>query len=98
MPTSRDTSLKWGMEAVCALATRGKIRTSDRIFRITMSVPIIEQRKLINHEVHIGFQPQRAQRNTEGTRSEYCLCAASLLLCVLRGEERGSCRISFFLI
>src|SRR5947209_1398665 len=83
MPTSLETSLKCKTEAVCALATRRKIRTSGRIFRITMSVPIIEQRKLINHEGHEdegppkSFQPQRAQRSTEGTKAEYCLCAAS---------------------
>src|SRR5437660_12696800 len=79
MPTSRETSLKWGTEAVCALATRGKIRTNDRIFRITMSVQIIEQRKSINHEGHEGGQ--RKASTTEGTGEHRGNPIGVLLLC-----------------
>src|SRR5438132_3855486 len=89
MPTSRETSLKCGTEAVCAFATRGKIRTSDRICRITMSVQIIEQRKSINHEgllfvlcgenaVHVEYRFSCLDRDP-GRESHENVCA--LFIC-----------------
>src|SRR5229473_3021929 len=90
MPTSRETSLKCGTEAVCALATRGKIRASDRICRITMSVQIIEQRKLINHAGQKGFQPQR-HRGAQREPNRSIASASSVVGKPVRVEYRFSC-------
>src|SRR5216684_725543 len=74
MPTSPDTSLKRGV--VCALATREEIRTSDRIFRITMNVQIIEQRKLINHAGQKAFNHSDTEEHRGNRIRVLPLCSA----------------------